>query len=266
MTQKHIPFIKGHLLSGMRHGFFTRKGGVSKSVYKSLNCSFRDHKDEHVTDSRENVLKNRSLAMHALGVPVHSLQTLRQEHGNKALEVKDPWGSGVHVPVADAMVTVRDDVTLGIQTADCVPLLMADTKHKVIAAVHSGWRSALAGVVENTVHLMKNLGAHPDKIIAVIGPCIHEESYEVGAEVQKKFLDQDKGNEIFFLEEMLPEKILFDLPGYVESRLHKLKIEQVEVLSYDTYENADLFFSCRRATQRGEKDFGGHLSCISLIL
>ncbi|MEI8320492.1 MAG: peptidoglycan editing factor PgeF [Alphaproteobacteria bacterium] len=258
MTESKVPYLISSFLYGVRHGFFTRQGGVSTGLLSSLNCSLRE------TDDPKNVFKNRALAMEALGMPANSLQTLRQEHGNKAIELTEPWGQGEEVPIADAVVTKRTDVTLGIQTGDCVPVLIADPENKIIGAVHAGWRSALSGVIQNTLELMQKRGADFATTVAVIGPCIHQDSYEVGSELRDAFLQKDETNEQFFLEQYTPSKILFDLPGYVKHQLEKFNLQTVEVLPYDTYENEDLFFSCRRAFHRQEEIFGCHLSAISL--
>ncbi len=265
MSEGKIPYITSPLLYGLRHGFFTRQGGVSQGVFHSLNCSFRENSSDKEVDKKENVLKNRALGMEALGVPIHSLQTLRQVHGSDVIDLVEPWGQGAQVPMADAVITQRTDVTLGIQTADCVPVLIADYDNQVIAAVHAGWRSALGGVIENTIALMMKKGARPEQTVAVIGPCIHQPSYEVGTDVADLFLAEDTMNERFFLSQEFPQKMLFDLPGYVRSQLERFQLKGIDTLPYDTYENEDLFFSCRRATHRHEKGFGGHLSVISLI-
>jgi YfiH family protein len=162
------------------------------------------------------------------------------------------------------MVTVSPHLVLGIQTADCVPVLFLDRLHGVIGAAHAGWRGALAGIVQNTVKAMEACGAKVSSISAAIGPCINQGSYEVGQELYDAFMAQSEENEQFFVEQDVPSKILFDLPGYVERQLESMKIGHIERLPYCTYEQEDLFFSCRRATHRHEKDFGGHLSVIAL--
>lgn len=261
MSTVSVPILKAHCLKSVKHGFFTRQGGVSKGVYASLNCSFKEKADQKDRDLKENVLENRQRAVEAAQLDPKKLCTLRQVHGNEVVVLKKVPSV---VPAADGLVTASSHLVLGIQTADCVPVLFLDRTHGVIGAAHAGWRGAVAGVVQNTVKAMLECGAQARSISAAIGPCINQASYEVGAELYDAFMAQSADNEEFFIEQDTPQKILFDLPGYVERQLEKLKIGNIERLPYCTYEQEDLFFSCRRATHRHEKDFGGHLSIISL--
>jgi YfiH family protein len=261
MTIISLPILRAHCLKGVTHGFFTRQGGVSKGLYESLNCSFRENSNSKERDLKENVLENRKRAVESLDLKYANLCTLRQTHSNKAVILRKVPTA---LPVADAMVTVSPHLVLGIQTADCVPVLFLDRLHGVIGAAHAGWRGALAGIVQNTVKAMEACGAKVSSISAAIGPCINQGSYEVGQELYDAFMAQSEENEQFFVEQDVPSKILFDLPGYVERQLESMKIGHIERLPYCTYEQEDLFFSCRRATHRHEKDFGGHLSVIAL--
>lgn len=257
-TKNKVPVIKSHVLKGLNHGFFTRQGGVSTGIFKSLNCSFRDE------DARENVLKNRSLAMEALGLQDKTLLTLKQVHSADVVTVKDAWAFDT-APEADAMVTTDAQFVLGVQTADCVPLLLADRAAGVIGAAHGGWRGVLKGVVENTLDAMVSMGAQLENIMAAIGPCIGQDSYEVGPEVREAFLEKDEAYREFFEHREFPESFQFNLPKLVRHALQAKGVE-VERLPYDTYENEDLFFSCRRAQHEKSPGFGGHISLISLEL
>jgi polyphenol oxidase len=261
MTQPRIPILKADCLTAVKHGFFSRQGGVSTHLYDSLNCSFRDNRNQKYRDKRAHVVENRKRAVEAAGLSVQNLCTLSQVHGNKVVVLKSVPSK---VPVADGVVTTAPQLVLGIQTADCVPVLFLDGKHKVIGAAHAGWRGALAGVIQETVEAMEKCGAKASSISAAIGPCIDQESYEVSEELYREFLNQSSENKQFFEPQDTPGKFLFDLPGYVEYQLSHCNVGQVERLPYSTYEQEDLFFSCRRATHQGEKDFGGHLSIISL--
>lgn len=259
-----IPIITAENLSPLKHGFFTRKGGVSKGIYHSLNVSFRRDPSIHgEKDADENVLENRMRALKSLHLSETNLQTISQKHTALAWDLEQPWTLSTQ-PVADAIVTTRQDVTLGIQTADCVPILLADLTHKVIGIIHAGWRGAFSGIIQNTVALFEKKGAHPSQIRAAIGPCIHQDSYEVSPAFRDDFLKQSDDNEVFFKEQLFPEKIFFNLPGYVTALLEHAGVKNIENLPYDTYENEDLFFSCRRAFHKKKKGFGGNLSLISL--
>lgn len=261
MTKSNVPILKAECLSEVKHGFFTRRGGVSTDLYNSLNCSFRENRDQKDRDKRAHVVENRKRAVEAAGLNVQNLCTLSQVHGNKVVVLKSVPSK---VPEADGVVTTAPQLVLGIQTADCVPVLFLDEKHKVIGAAHAGWRGALAGVIQETVKAMEKGGAKASSISAAIGPCIDQESYEVSEELYREFLNQSSENKQFFKPQDTPEKFLFDLPAYVEYQLSKSNVGHIERLPYSTYKQEELFFSCRRATHQGEKDFGGHLSIISL--
>lgn len=261
MTKSRVPLLKAHCLAEVKHGFLTRQGGVSTGLYASLNCSFRENRDQKDRDDRAHVAENRKRAVEAAGLNAHNLCTLSQVHGNKVVLVKSVPSK---VPEADGVVTTDPHLVLGIQTADCVPVLFLDKEHKVIGAAHAGWKGALAGVVQETVKAMEKCGAKASSIFAAIGPCIDQQSYEVSDELYNSFLTQSSENKQFFEAQKTPGKFLFDLPGYVEYQLSKANVGHIERLPYSTYQQEDLFFSCRRATHQGEKDFGGHLSIISL--
>ena len=185
-----VPVIHSHILDGICHGFFTRQGGVSVGVYASLNCSLKG-------DLEENVKRNRLLALEALSLQSLPLCLVKQVHGKEVVVVDTNWHPDL-LPVGDALVTTRQDVVLGIQTADCVPVLLADRAHGVIGAVHAGWRGALKGVVEAAVDQMLSLGAKLSHLKAAIGPAIAQESYEVGPEVFEQFTTKNPSYEKFF--------------------------------------------------------------------
>lgn len=258
-TNNHVPVIRSHILESATHGFFTRQGGVSQGLYDALNCSFREE------DPRENVLENRRLALESLGLGETDLVTVRQVHGAEVVVADMAWDPE-DAPEADALVTAERGLTLGIQTADCVPLLLADPENGVIGAAHAGWRGALKGVVESTLTAMESLGAERAHIQAAIGPAVGQDSYEVGNEMRQRFLDKDPAYDAFFDHQDFPETFYFDLPGFVEATLEKEGVSFIERLPYNTYDNKDLFFSCRRASHEKETGFGGHISLISLAV
>ena len=241
----------------IRHGFLTRQGGVSQGIYASLNCGYGSN------DDRAKVLENRRRALALIGLPEEALATMYQVHSADVAEVIEPWRLDAR-PKVDAMVTTRPGVALGISTADCAPVLFADPEAGVIGAAHAGWRGAVNGVVEATVRRMTQLGADPRRIHASVGPCIAQGSYEVGPEFPQPFLRQDPDNRRFFVASKRAGHFMFDLPGYVVSRLQRLGLGAVEHTGHDTCAEADLFFSYRRMTLAGEKDYGRGLSVIAL--
>jgi hypothetical protein len=243
--------------SGIRHGFMTRRGGVSTGIYDSLNCGYGSDDDaRHVTE-------NRTRTAARVDLPHEALATTYQIHSADVMEVETPWPRAAR-PKVDAMVTRRPGVALGISTADCAPILLADPAAGVIGAAHAGWKGAVTGVAEATVAAMIGLGAEAARIQAAIGPCIAQASYEVGPEFPRPFLEQDNANRRFFIPARRAGHFMFDLPGYVASRLAAAGIVSIENVARDTCAEADLFFSYRRKTLRGEPDYGRSLSIIAL--
>lgn len=244
-------------LSGVRHGFFTRDGGVSEGPFSSLNCGLVSG------DDVAKVMENRALVAKQMDVEACNLVTLNQVHGAEVLAVEEAWPAETP-PSADAMVTKRAGLALGILTADCVPVLFADTQTGVVGAAHAGWRSAFGGVIENTVAAMERLGAQRTSIQAAIGPCIWQDSYEVDQAFMDQFLEQDFQNNRFFFESENPGHFLFELPAYVRDKLKKLDLAGVSLSLADTYADEKRFFSYRRSTLRGETQSGRQISVILL--
>ena len=244
-------------LAGFRHGFFGRQGGVSEGLYASLNCGFGSRDDPaRVAENRKRVLAAAELA------PM-SLVTAYQTHSKAVALVERPWKKE-EAPKVDAMVTKHAGVTLGILAADCAPVLFADSEARVAGAAHAGWRGALDGVLEATVEAMIGLGAARGRIVAAVGPCIAQESYEVGPEFRDRFIAA-AGNEGFFhASQSRLGHFQFDLPGYVARRLARAGLAEVAATGGDSCAEADRFFSYRRATLEGGKDYGRNLSIIAL--
>ncbi|HXM85826.1 MAG TPA: peptidoglycan editing factor PgeF [Stellaceae bacterium] len=242
---------------GIRHGFFTREGGVSAGLYASLNCGFVP-KDEPA-----RVAENRARAMKNLDLAAADLATAKQVHGTEAVVVEKPWREDA-APRADALVTRVPGLALGILTADCAPILFADAEAGIVGAAHAGWRGALKGVIESAVAAMEDLGASAPRICAAIGPCIARASYEVGPEFPGHFLALDPANAAFFAPAPRPGHFLFDLPGYAAKRLKALGLKRVEISGADTASDAGRFFSYRRACLKGEAGHGLGLSAIAL--
>jgi YfiH family protein len=252
------PGLEG--VKGVRHAFFTRQGGVSQGVYASLNMGYGSD------DDREAITENRRLAMAAFDLPVGALNTVYQFHGTEVALADRNWDP-TDAPRADAMVTDRPGIAIGILTADCVPVLFtgeAPDGRKIIGGAHAGWRGAVTGVLDSTVTAMEELGATRDTIRAAIGPCIGVESYEVGHEFPKPFLDQDPQNARFFRPGIRKGHPMFNIAGYVENRLAALFVRQVGRIDADTCADEDRFFSYRRKTLTGEPDFGRELSAITI--
>lgn len=244
-------------LGVVRHGFFTRRGGVSSGIYESLNCG------PGSADARKNVVENRRRTLQALDLPDTSLVSLHQVHSAETVTVDRPWSLGAG-PRADAMVTQERGIALGILTADCAPVLFADAEAGVIGAAHCGWRGALAGVLSACVDAMENLGADRESIVAGIGPCIGQKSYEVGPEFPGMFIEQDPENADFFVKTGREGHHLFDLKGFVARHLARTRLAETHKLPCDTFAEPARFFSNRRATLKGEPDYGRLLSVIVL--
>lgn len=242
-------------LPGIAHGFCTRHGGVSARRYASLNTAYSTE------DDAANVAENRTRIVNALGMT--ALVAASQVHGVRVVEVTESW-SRERTPEADAMVTCTPGLLLGIQTADCAPILFADAEAGVVGAAHAGWRGALNGVAEQTVEAMERLGAQKTRIVAAIGPCIGAASYEVGAEFRAEFVNKDAGYAAFFRAGDNAGKYYFDIKGFVAGRLDACGITRVEVLPQDTLADAADFFSHRRATLEGDTRTGRQMSVIGI--
>jgi polyphenol oxidase len=244
-------------LAAVRHAFFCRTGGVSEGLFSSLNCGYGSG------DEAAKVTENRRRAMAMLDLESGRMVTAYQVHSPDVVEVKEPWARE-DAPEADAMVTRERGLALGILTADCVPVLLADAQAGVVGAAHAGWKGALTGVVERTVAAMGALGAEPKRLVAGIGPAIAQRSYEVGPEFPTPFLEQDTRNADFFCPAQREGHFHFDLKGYVARRLAVAGVGTIQTLPCDTCAEDARFFSYRRACHRREPDYGRGLSAIYL--
>lgn len=249
-----LEIITSDALAQVRHGFFTRKGGASSGVFHGLNCGSGS------SDQSEIVSINRTRVAGAMDVPVDHLLTVHQVHSPDVLTVDAPLGPDR--PKADAMVTAVPGLALAVLTADCQPVLFADTQSGVVGAAHAGWRGALDGVLEATIEAMEALGASRGAIQAVIGPSISQRAYEVGPEFLDAFLAEDRDNARFFAGGD-GDRALFDLPAYGLHRLRRAGVE-AEWTRHCTYSDPDRFFSYRRATHNREADYGRLISVIRL--
>jgi YfiH family protein len=243
-------------LPGVRHAFFTRKGGVSSGLYASLNAGRGSR------DAAADVAENRRRAAGVFDARAGALNTCHQTHSARAVVAVRSWGD--ERPLGDAVVTRARGVICCALAADCAPVLIADAKAGVVAAIHAGWKGALAGIVEAAVGEMKRLGADPSRMVAAIGPCIAKASYEVGVEFQERFQSCGAGAERFFGPGASADKRQFDLPGFVGWRLEAAGVAAWAPLGRDTCAEEEDFFSNRRAALRGEDDYGRLLSAIML--
>jgi YfiH family protein len=250
-----VEVLRAHALDGVAHGFLGRRGGVSKGIVSGLNTGLGSGDDPAA------IAENRALAVDAV-LPGAALCGLYQIHSASVVRVLTAFPDGER-PQGDAMVTERPNILLGILTADCAPVLLADREAGVVGAAHAGWKGALAGVTDATIAQMEKLGARADRIAAAVGPCIARASYEVDMGFVERFCSTDPENERFFAENR-PGHARFDLEAYVVHRLAAAGVRRIEALGQDTYAQDDRFFSFRRATHRGEADYGRQLSVIGL--
>jgi len=244
-------------LPHIRHGFFTREGGVSSGIYASLNCGLGSD------DDKGAVSENRARIASRLGVTADHLLTVHQIHSANVQTVTEAWTPAT-APQADAMVTNRAGIALGVLAADCTPVLFADSTARIIGAAHAGWKGAFTGVLEATIEAMVALGATRDNITAAVGPCISRDAYEVGPEFRERFLQASDTNDKWFTPSALDGHFMFDLTAYVAARLNAARIGTVERLNLCTYADEQKFFSYRRTTHRGEPDYGRQMSVIVL--
>jgi YfiH family protein len=244
-------------LPGIRHAFFTREGGVSGGLYASLNGGIGSR------DDAGRVAENRARMAAALDVAPDCLLTAYQIHSPEVVVAETPWPIQAR-PRADAIVTRTPGLAIGISTADCGPILLADPVARVIGAAHAGWRGALAGVAEATIAAMEQIGAERSRIRAALGPMIRQDNYEVGPDLIGRFANQDTGSESFFRPAARDRHAYFDLGGYIAARLRQAGVGRIEDLEFCTYAEPARFFSFRRTTHRGEADYGRHINAIAL--
>lgn len=247
------PALKA--LPGIRHAFFTREGGVSEGIYAGLNGGTGSH------DDPARVAENRARMETALGVAPGHLLTAWQIHSPDCLVAQTPW---TERPKADAVATSTPGLAVAVAIADCGPVLFADPEARVVGAAHSGWKGAVGGVLDTTLARMEELGARRERMVAAIGPLIRQPSYEVGPDFIDSFTALDSANSRFLIPSTRENHAMFDLPGYIAARLNRLGVGTVEDLGLDTYSDEARFFSYRRATHRGEADYGRLIAAIVL--
>ncbi|MEZ5813068.1 MAG: peptidoglycan editing factor PgeF [Rhizobiaceae bacterium] len=249
------PLRSRALGSGIAHGFFTRDGGVSDGIYRGLNVGLGS------ADDPESVAENRRRVAVSLGVEPAMLACPHQVHSPDVIAVDAPF-SGKR-PKADGIVTATPGLAIGVLTADCGPVLFCDAEARIVGAAHAGWKGALTGVLENTIAAMEALGARKEHIVAVLGPAISQASYEVGPEFVDRLLDAASDNDRWFVPSPRTGHAMFDLAGYILARLTAAGVT-ASSLDLCTYGDEERFFSYRRASHRGEADYGRQISAIAL--
>ena len=240
----------------IKHCFFSRKGGFSKGLYQSLNCG------KGSKDNKKNVSRNLYFVSKKMKINQKKLLLMHQTHSNKVIIVHKK-NQNLKKLDSDALITKIKGISLGVVTADCVPIILYDKKNQIIGCIHAGWKGASSGIIENTVKKFKKLDSK-NQIFASIGPCIGKKSYEVDVDFYRKFISKSKKNAKYFLKKNKNKK-LFNLRKYVNDKLIKLNVK-VDHVNYDTFKERNRFFSYRRSQKLHEKDYGRCISVISLVL
>jgi YfiH family protein len=243
-------------IPGLRHAFFTRDGGVSEGIYADLNGGLGSN------DDPANVRENRRRMAVQMGVTPEHLLSVWQIHSPDAVIASGPWENASR-PRADAMVTRTEGLAISVTAADCGPILFVDPNARVIGAAHAGWKGALTGIVESTVEAMETLGAERSGIVAAIGPLIRQHSYEVGGEFVERFIEADAENGVFFIPSVREGHAMFDLAGFIRTRLENAGVLMIDDIGLDTYSD-ERFYSYRRSVHRKEPDYGRHVHAIAL--
>jgi polyphenol oxidase len=243
-------------IPGLRHAFFTRDGGVSEGIYADLNGGLGSN------DDPANVRENRRRMAGQMGVSPEHFLSVWQIHSPDAVVASGPWENASR-PRADAMVTRTEGLAISVTAADCGPILFVDPNARVIGAAHAGWKGALTGIVESTVEAMEKLGAERSGIVAAIGPLIRQHSYEVGGEFVGRFIEADAENCVFFIPSAREGHAMFDLAGFIRTRLENSGVLMIDDIGVDTYSD-ERFYSYRRSVHRKEPDYGRHVHAIAL--
>ena len=238
----------------INHGFFDKKGGVSKGIYKSLNCGIGSK------DNKINIKKNLKIVKNKICKFSKEIFLVKQIHSNKFIFVDKKSQITSRTKSVDAIITNRINFPIAVLTADCVPVLIYDHKKNIIAAIHAGWKGALNGIIDNVLKFMFKKGCKPKNTTVAIGPCISKNSYEVKEDFQKKFIKKNKKNIIFFKNNK--KKIYFDLPNYIKNQVKIHKINNIDFINKDTFIKKNNFFSARQSIKFKHNDYGRNISII----
>jgi hypothetical protein len=238
----------------VKHGFFNKSGGKSKGIYKSLNCGIGS------SDSKEKVLGNLKIVCKKIGIPNKNLILLNQKHTNKFHFIDKNYN--LKKKIGDALITNTKKIGIGILTADCAPILVYDKKKKFISAIHAGWKGAYKGIINKVIKFMMRKGCKPKNLVAVIGPCITQKSYEIQKDFKSKFVRKDKKNKLFFKRKK--NKTYFSLNKFIYYQLKKLGVNNLEIINKNTFDPKNNFYSARRSIKNKEFDYGRNISVIMI--
>jgi len=242
--------------SDISHGFFNNKGGVSKKLYKSLNCGIGS------SDLKKNVLYNLKIACKKIGASPNKLVLLNQIHSNKFYFIKKNFKLNKKKFIGDALITNSKNIALGVLTADCAPILIYDKNRKTICAIHAGWKGAFKGIIIKVTKYLLKTGSKPENLIAIIGPCISSKNYEVKKDFLYRFCKKDKNNKFFFKKRK--NKTYFSLNKYIYYQLKQQGIRNLEIINKDTFTPTNNFFSARRSIRNNQSDYGRNISIIMI--
>ena len=240
----------------IKHYFFSRKNGCSTGIYKSLNCG------KGPNDKKKNIEQNLKFVSKKIGIDHKSLILMNQTHSNNAILINKKNKNKIKFK-CDALVTQEKNIAIGVLTADCVPIILYDSKSQTIGCIHSGWKGSISGIIENTLKIFYKINSS-NNLIASVGPCIGKNSYEVGKDLVKRFKKESKYNSAFFLKQN-NGKFLFDIRRYVNEKLKKMGVKRIDNIKLDTFHDRDNFYSYRRSQILGEKDYGRCISAICLV-
>ena len=242
-------------IKDLKHGFFNSVGGKSKNIYKSLNCG------PGSKDNKLNIKKNLQIVRKNISKKAKNIFLLNQFHSNKFIYIDGKYNNK-EKPKADAIITNQKYLPIAVLTADCTPILIYDSKIKMVAAIHAGWRGAYKDIVKKVVKFMIKKGCSTHNITASIGPCISVNNYQVGEDLIKRFIKKDKKNIIFFKK--TKNKNYFNLKKYIHFQLKSLNIKKIDTINKDTFNIKNNFFSARRSISHNENDYGRNISIIMI--
>tara|TARA_B100000427_G_scaffold314486_1_gene307690 strand:- start:685 stop:1446 length:762 start_codon:yes stop_codon:yes gene_type:complete len=242
--------------TNLKHCFFSKKGGVSKGIYKSLNCGYGSK------DAKSNVRKNLKIISNKIGCNYKNIITMKQVHGNKVIYINKNFKINKKL-ICDGILTNKKKIALGVLTADCIPILIYDRKKKIIGAIHAGWKSAFKDIIKKTLKKLSHFKSKKKDLIVSIGPCISEKSYMVNIDLYKKFINKNKNNKIYF-KKTKNNKFLFNLRKFVSFQFRKNNVKNIEHINRDTFGEEKNFYSYRRSLFKKELDYGRNISIIMI--